>query len=537
MNSPPRLLYGILITVAVGSAVGRILSTQLLFEPSIHRDEKNPKDTRRLWPKIRPAQMPTFSSNDRSRWATIRALVDEGTYVIGRRSREVVVATAVAPFGNVDPLNAAAIAQAGYYSRIASDRGIIFEDGYQSVDKVLHPTKLEFYSSKPPLLSTLIAGLYWLLKMLFGWTLTEHPDAVVRTILLLVNALPFLIYLHQIARLAESFGRTDWGRNFVVGCAAFATLVTPFLITLNNHTIATYCVLFTLVSVVEIWRRTPRERGGCADGASSSPWQQHAAAGFFASFAVCNELPALSFAAAVFVLLLYWAPRRTLLFFFGAALVPAVGFVVTNVVAVGQLRPAYSEFGGEWYEYEGSHWRKPFAGQEPKKGIDWARSHETQGTYVFHLLLGHHGLFSLTPLWLLALGPMVGGLSHLRKNWQYARQPTSSHDALSLTEPGRPWFLAPLALAVTVVVVGFYALASDNYGGFTVGPRWLMWLTPLWLLCLLPSADRLGASRWGRALAYLFLGISVLSANYSPWNPWRHPWIYDLLVALGWPGY
>ena len=29
--------------------------------------------------------MPTFGSNDRSRWATVRALVDEGTFVIGRR--------------------------------------------------------------------------------------------------------------------------------------------------------------------------------------------------------------------------------------------------------------------------------------------------------------------------------------------------------------------------------------------------------------------------------------------------------------------
>jgi hypothetical protein len=67
MDASRRFLYGILITVAAGSAVGRILSTQLVFEPSLHRDEKNAEDRRRLWPKARPAQMPTFSSNDRSR--------------------------------------------------------------------------------------------------------------------------------------------------------------------------------------------------------------------------------------------------------------------------------------------------------------------------------------------------------------------------------------------------------------------------------------------------------------------------------------
>src|ERR1700676_1910044 len=127
MNDERRLIYGILITVAVGLAVGRIVFTQLVFEPSLHRDEKNADDKRRLWPKVRPAQMPTFSSNDRSRWATVRALVEEGTYVIGRRNREVVVATAVASLGNFDPLGAAVTAQAGYYLRVGRDRGIIFE--------------------------------------------------------------------------------------------------------------------------------------------------------------------------------------------------------------------------------------------------------------------------------------------------------------------------------------------------------------------------------------------------------------------------
>ncbi len=139
-----------------------------------------------------------------------------------------------------------------------SDHGIIFEDGWQSLDKVLRPDTLEFYSSKPPLLSTLVAGLYWLLQALFGWTLTAHPSAVVRTILVLINVVPFVIYLQYIGRLAESFGRTEWGRTFVLAAAGFGTLVSPFLVTFNNHTIATYCVLFAMVSVIKIWRGVPR---------------------------------------------------------------------------------------------------------------------------------------------------------------------------------------------------------------------------------------------------------------------------------------
>lgn len=511
MNSGRRLVYGILIVTAVSAVTGRLLSAQLLFEPSLFRNEKDPSDRTKIWPASRPQPMPTFGSNDRSRWATVRNLVDEGTFVIGKRDRRMVLATALLPLGQLDPVPAAVAARGGFEIRTKkSDSGIIFRDGWQSIDKVLHPSKLEYYSSKPPLLSTLVAGLYWLVKLLLGWTLDSHPFAVVRAILFIVNLAPFAVYLALIARLVERYGTTDWGRFYVLAAAGFATLLTPFQITFNNHTVGTYCVLFALVCLLKIW-----------DEATQAPhdkprWHWFSAAGLFASFAVCNELPALAFAAAVFAVLFVYFPRRTALYFLPAALVPAMAFFAVNYIAVGQWRPAYSEFGGPWYEYEGSHWRRPNVG-EIRPGIDFAGYKETRITYAFHVLAGHHGWFSLTPIWLLALAGLIAGCFNRRG--------------------GMPWFLAPMILAVSVVVIGFYLVKSDNYGGWTLGPRWLMWLTPLWLIFLLPVVDRLATNRWGRALGYACLAVSIASAHYSPWNPWRHPWIYDLMVACGWPGY
>jgi hypothetical protein len=512
----------LVIVIAVAMACGRIMSAQLLYEPLIHANEPAPPGLRK-WPKSHPRPMPTFGSNDRSRWATVRALVDEGTYVVGRRDRTTLFASAVAPLGTLDPVAAAALFDAGYRARVTSDSGIILEDGWQSVDKVLDPTTMDFYSTKPPLLSTLLAGLYWLLQQLTGWTLAEHPFRVVRTILVLVNAVPFAVYLWQLMRLTERWGRTEWGRLFVVAAGAFATLVTPFLITLNNHTFGTFSVLFAWGALLAVWRYR-------ADPAlGRPPWYLFVTAGLFAAFAVCNELPALAFAAAVFVLLLAWFPGRTLLLAVPAAVVLAVAFGATNYAALGKLRPAYSEFGGPWYEYEGSHWRKPPPGQV-KHGIDWAKEHETRAEYALHVLVGHHGLFSLTPLWLLAVAAMLAACARPAALVRAARG--------NATGPcGLPWFVQPLGLALTVVVIGFYLVESDNYGGWTNGLRWLMWLTPIWLTCLLPLADRLAPSRRGRVLAYLLLAVSVFSAHYSLWNPWRMPWLYDLMLALGWPGY
>ncbi len=509
---PRRYACTLLILAAAATVAGHIGSAQYLPEPDLHTMKRTPQDQRRVWPTERPTPMPTFSSNDRSRWATIRALVDgdpetgEATYVIGRR----------------DPARATAKNKYGDY-------GIVFEDGYGTVDKVLHPEKMEFYSSKPPLLSTLVAGLYWVLQLLTGWTLKDNPFEVVRTILLLVNLVPFVIYLALLARLVERYGSTDWGRLFVLTAACFATLMNPFAIALNNHTVATCSVVFALYPALRIWRETQAPDGVPA------PWL-FAVAGLFASFAVCNELPALAFAGALFVLLLWRRPGKTLLFFLPAAAVPVAALIVTNYLAIGQMKPAYAEFGGPWYEYEGSHWRRPNPG-EVRRGIDWARQHESRAEYAFHVLLGHHGLFSLSPVWLLAVAGMLLALRYAGA----LRRPPAPEETVSQGRrppPGPELVLVGgLTLVLTVVVVGFYLWRSDNYGGWTNGLRWLMWLSPLWLLTMLPVADRLSGNRWGRWVAYALLAASIFSTAYRSWNPWRHPWLFDLMDAQGWIPY
>ncbi|MGH7173088.1 MAG: hypothetical protein ACRELG_22635, partial [Gemmataceae bacterium] len=379
MNATPdtplalrRSIYVLLIVTAAAMAVGRVLSVELVYEPTLSQDWPNdPGHPRRRWPATAPRAMPTFSSNDRSRWAAVRALVDEGTWVVGRRDRQT-----------------------------GKDSGIIFEDGWQSVDKMLNPDTLEFYSTKPPLLTFLVAGEYWLLKKTFGWSLSEenpngeadHRFAVVRVCLLTFNVLPFVIYLWLLARLTERFGVTDWGRLFVVAAACFATLVTPFLITLNNHTLATCSVVVAVYAAVRLF--------SSPEGA----WRWFIVAGFFAGFTAVNELPATAFAAGLGLLLLLRFPWRTLRAFVPAALVPVAALLALNYAELGEFKLAYSKFGTEWYEYEGSHWKN--LPDKSKRGIDWAKNRENKGAYAFNLLLGHHGWFSLTPIYLLALAGM-----------------------------------------------------------------------------------------------------------------------------------
>src|SRR3954466_11223774 len=119
MSMDRGLVYQLLIVVTVAVMTGRIASSERVYEPSIYAPalgQQTPSDARppeRVWPDKRPLPMPSYGSNDRSRWATIRALVEDGTFVIGQR------------LFNDD----------GTYR----DEGRVFEPGYDSVDKVQDP--------------------------------------------------------------------------------------------------------------------------------------------------------------------------------------------------------------------------------------------------------------------------------------------------------------------------------------------------------------------------------------------------------------
>lgn len=427
---------------------------------------------------------PLMGANDRSRWCTVRALVEQGTY-------------------HIDDWH--------------DDRE------WQTIDKVRMPAppgsdvEWHFYSSKPPLLPTLVAGLHLAVRPLTGWTLADDTAFAIRTLLLLFNLVPMIGALVLVAAIAERYGRSDAGRLFVVFAAAFGTFLTPFLTTFNNHTIAAVAVIFSLYPALRIE----------IDG-SRRP-AHFALAGFFAAFAAACELPAASYTAILGAWLLYRAPKRTLAWFVPAALVPVIGFVLTNYLASGGIKPFYSYYGQDPYVYthEGvpSYWSRP-------GGID--ANVEPPLVYLLHCTFGHHGIFSLTPIFLLTLAAWLSAAT-----WRIRSVRSDRADEASTagSHPLNP--VVRLSLLLTVIVLGFYLTrtANYNYGGGTVGLRWAYWLIPFWLLALVPVVDRFAYCKWFRCGAAILLAISAASAAYGFDNPWRAPWLYHPMKHWGWVDY
>jgi hypothetical protein len=431
---------------------------------------------------------PFLSANDRSRWLTVRALVERGTFAI---------------------------------------EDVVVEPGWDTIDAVVHPDatgRLHLYSSKPPLLSVLCAGPYWLLHRVTGWTLGDHPFEMGRMLLIVVGLVPLAIVLGFTFRSIDAVGSSDGGRIWAMAVVACGTFLGTFAVVFTNHLPAAAAAAASLWLVYCIRCRGERS------------WWVFAAAGFASALLAAFELPALAWLAAAGLILGRSDLGRTLTAAVPAAALVAVAALGTNHLAHGTVMPPYAHRTGSmpaaqapateeswnpnnWYDYAirlpngrmlESYWRAP-------KGID--RGEPSRLSYAWHAIAGHHGVVSLTPAWLL----VPPGLALLA-----ARRRRDSDGEADI---------ARAIAVVSVMVFVFYVLRPQpdrNYGGMTSGFRWLFWLAPLWVMATVPAADVLARSRAGRVVAGLLLGLSALSAAYPTWNPWTSPWIEQAMRHAGW---
>lgn len=489
-------------------------------------------------------ETPMLSANDRSRWCTVRSLVDEGTYAI-------------------DPL-------------VQLRHPETKRRFWKSIDMVRHrgPDGHEhYYSSKPPLLATLLAGQYWVFREVTGLTLAENPFAVMRWMLVFSNVLPLLLYFYVLWQFVQRVATTGAAALYTMAAATWGTFLTTFAVTINNHLPGAIAALLATWWTWRIWSGERR-------------WWLFAGAGLLGAFAVTNELPALALFACLAALVAWRCPWRAVLAFAPAAALVGVSFFVTNYLAHGTWSPAYAHrhdgpllttatadaipeldsgvgevpsairdamvranlplsdqarvvvhaagrrwgvwdrVGAQryaliatadgveirrwenWYDYEGSYW------STARDGVD--RGEASPWTYTLHAVLGHHGILSLTPIWLLSIGGVI---------------------AMVRGRPRGFRIFGWMVIAVTGVCLLFYLsrpALDRNYGGVSCGFRWMFWFIPLWLICLVPAADRLLQTGWGRVIALALLAVSVFSAAYSAANPWSHPWFWQWGNYIGW---
>jgi len=475
-----------------------------------------------------------MSPNDRARWDTVWSLVDFNTYQIFDTKAE------AEKWGKPEQ--------------------------WETIDKVARKfpgpdgkEELKFYSSKPPLLPTVAAGVVKGMQYVgkamhvlgpsfhhLGGPITKedrgkptvgNSSIYFKPTMMLFNLVPFLIFLGMYRRHLDRETSTDFAWYVCIIVAALGSLSTGYLTTFNNHSIAAHFAGMTLLLLWPIWHDGRRDA-----------WR-FALAGLCAGWTAANELPAAAFALACLVFSLSRAFLSAFVFFLPPFVLVVWAFFYTNEQSFGSKIPAYLQ--PEMYDYPDSYWRK-----SDKSAIDALSTPREDGTYVegprvageftrniksfikpeaegvtakpsglfvsprylMHMTFGHHGLFSMTPIWIFAFIGLFAALFEDR-GWRLLSA----------------WML----FVIVLVTFAFYWMVNTerNYGGFCHGMRWLLWLTPIWLLYLPRMLDALSNSRFGRMLVWIAVGISIFSVADTWPNPWHYSWLHRILIWCGAVGY
>ncbi|MEM7810137.1 MAG: hypothetical protein AAF532_01485 [Planctomycetota bacterium] len=391
--------------------------------------------------------VPLRSANDRSRWCTVWSLAERGTFVIDELQEE---------------------------------------RRWRTIDRLNHEG--HWYSTKPPLFPAAVAGVYAAMKGPCGLDLRDDPVAATRAVLAVVNLLPWAVAAAVWTRLLLT--RVDDGLSRLVLAVlfGFGTLLMPFCGVLNNHFPAAAAVTCSLPFLLRLLEK--RDAVWTAAGAA-----------FFASAAAVNELPALAYVGLVGLAALR-AGVRPAAAAVAATLPLLLAYVVATYVQTGGFKPFYAYYGTEKYlvgpDGEPTYWARP-------RGVDGAEVSTPE--YIFHCLVGHHGLFVMTPFWLLTAAAWCG---------------------VGRRSGSPPRLFVAGTLVLTATVLGFYwtRFENYNYGGVSVALRWVLWLVPLWAWTSAGVVGRLQRVASGRLVVWLLLTLSLANAWWAAPNPWRHPWVY-----------
>jgi hypothetical protein len=366
---------------------------------------------------------------------------------------------------------------------------------YQTVDKVRIEGR--FYSSKPPVYPLVGAVAYSALERFGGPSFAEDERTPLFWLRLWLHVLPFLVGVLVAGRFLRGRIGSDW--VWALGLATFAlgTFVFGYSATINNHAPAALLLLAA-------WTGAYRLR----QGSGEARWWSWLGVGFCAALAVALDFGAGAFAVGLALYLTLSPARRGMgWFLLGAAVPILIHFHLTHRL-MGSFAPAYLR--PELYHYPGSYWLNPG---------DFDALSESRWRYALQALVGHHGLFSMTPIFLLAIPGTIA-------MW---RRPARRADALLI------------AAVTTATVLVYLVRGPHNYGGTASGMRWFIVLVPPLWLAAVELLDRRGGKRW-RTMAFVLLAaigaVHALQAVW--WGPWRvspwNLWLRDLGLGSVAPG-
>ena len=322
-----------------------------------------------LWVLFTQARVKTW--NDKSRLASVEALVHQGTWAIENTT-----------LGN-----------------LTEDR--IFWNG-------------RFYSDKPPTLSFVASGVYAILHHGLRLSLNpqecvsadgsyccfallcsqQSPDWAYYIITVMLIGLPSALMLALFYKSMAFHGLSNLSALIFTGALGLGTLIVPYSLVFNNHIPTAACLMLSLYTLIRARENSPHQR----------VWL------FIAGLSVSLALT-LEFNLGTFLVLwggyVLWRYRSQAMWFFLGSLLPLMLMLALDRWILGDWLPPQMHPAG--YNYPGSPLYATVGGTHGAANVF---------DYSFRMLLGDYGLFAFMPVMFWIVYAVVATLSDKDYRWR-----------------------------------------------------------------------------------------------------------------------
>lgn len=334
-----------------------------------------------------------------------------------------------------------------------------------------------YYSSKPPLLSVIGAGFYYLLHFILKLNLPadyHSPNLAVYLITLLFTSAAYLLLLVYFYRTLKLLQIDKKYQLDLLSGLALGTLLFTYCLTFNNHIIAA-CFLYLSFYYLLKNKVSPPAKS-----------LNFILSGFFVSLCAAIDLPiGFAFLGLFCVYIFFKYDKKNLFYYLLAALPVVLVHLILTYQITGDLWPAQVH----------QNLYLPGTIADPKEN--------NVLLYVFNILIGTRGLFLYTPLLILSFYSLIKIIVDKKNTYRSE---------------------AIVTLAGFLIVFLFYVIKIRVYSGCAYGFRWFIALTPLlyfWTIFLFKTKPSL---KLKITFGVLIL-LSIILAALGSLDPWLCPYL------------
>lgn len=354
----------------------------------------------------------------------------------------------------------------------------ITENHEYTIDKISIGN--EIYSSKPPILTLIGAGLYYPLHNIFGFNFLtnekeKYPDAInipVYIITLILVGSSYIILLLYFYKTLNLFQIEKVYKTLLLFGIGFGTLYLPYATTLNNHLIAGS---YLFVNFYYLLRIKFNQQENIKKNLIIS--------GFLSGLTSVIDLPTgLTFSALFFLYYIITINKKYIPYY----IIPTIPLLLLQLLLnwqiTGNILPP---------QFHIELWNGPL--EEPHNPF----------IYMLNIFFGSRGLFLYSPILLLSFYSIYKIIKE--KNHNFRKE-------------------AIMIIIGFITISAFYIIKIRAYAGFSYGFRWFIAFTPLIYFFLIfiftqKISDKL------KNIFLIAMSISMIFAFIGLYNPWPNPQI------------